>query len=118
MYIMFQDPSKEDGGVYKCNIKNEHGDINANLNLNIEGDAAKGDGEAPTFVEKPKIIPENNGKLIIMECKVRAKPRPDICWFNDGVVIKETTRIKQTIKEEKDVYLIRLELRDPELTDA
>lgn len=33
----FQDPSSKDGGVYKCNIRNDEGEINANLNLNIEG---------------------------------------------------------------------------------
>lgn len=32
-----QKPQPTDGGVYKCNIKNEFGELNANLNLNIEG---------------------------------------------------------------------------------
>ncbi|XP_053200690.1 twitchin-like isoform X3 [Panonychus citri] len=117
--LEIKDPVKDDGGVYKCNIKNSHGDINANLNLNIEGGDIEKAGEPPTFVEKPKIIPENNGKLIIMECKVRSKPKPDIVWYNDGTIVRETTRIKLIVKEETtDVYLIRLELRDPELTDA
>jgi len=31
-----QDPQPEDSGLYKCNIKNEFGEINANLTLNIE----------------------------------------------------------------------------------
>lgn len=34
---MVQKPQPSDGGVYKCNIKNEFGELNANLNLNIEG---------------------------------------------------------------------------------
>lgn len=37
LIFFFQDPSSKDGGVYKCNIKNDEGEINANLNLNIEG---------------------------------------------------------------------------------
>lgn len=54
-----------------------------------------------------------------MECRVRSKPKPDITWYNDGKIVKETSRIKMSIKEEKtDIFLIRLELRDPELTDA
>ena len=32
-----QKPQPSDGGVYKCNIRNEFGELNANLNLNIEG---------------------------------------------------------------------------------
>ncbi|XP_074598807.1 projectin protein bent isoform X2 [Brevipalpus obovatus] len=112
--------SKEDGGIYKCNIKNSHGEINASLNLNIEGGDLLKAGEPPSFVDKPRIIPENNGKLIIMECRVRSKPKPDITWYNDGKIVRESSsRIKMSMIEEKtDIYLIRLELRDPELTDA
>lgn len=36
--ILLQKPQPTDGGVYKCNIKNEFGELNANLNLNIEGE--------------------------------------------------------------------------------
>lgn len=84
--------------------------------MNIEGE--KGDGKAPTFVEKPQITPKNDGKLILMECKVRAKPKPEITWFRDGTHVKETSRIKQTIIEQNDVYIIRLEIHDPHLEDA
>lgn len=69
------------------------------------------EGDAPTFVEKPKIISEDDGKRIIMECKVKANPKPTIIWYLDNVVIKETNRIIQTVKQEKDVYTIKLELR-------
>jgi hypothetical protein len=114
--LEIRDPSSKDGGIYKCNIKNDEGEINANLNLNIEGERIEGD--APTFVEKPKIISEDDGKRIIMECKVKANPKPTITWYLDNVVIKETSRITQIVKQDKDVYSIRLELKNPELTDA
>jgi hypothetical protein len=29
--------TKEDGGAYKVNAKNKHGESNANINLNLEG---------------------------------------------------------------------------------
>lgn len=32
----FQDPGKLDSGLYKCNMKNPSGELNANLTLNIE----------------------------------------------------------------------------------
>ncbi|GFQ82950.1 hypothetical protein TNCT_309441, partial [Trichonephila clavata] len=112
-----RDPSKDDGGAYKCHMVNEHGELNANLNLDIQAEKPPA-GEAPTFVEKPKITPEDGGNRIIMECKVRASPKPDIKWFCDGVEVHESTRIKQTIKQDKDVYHIKLELRNLEFTDA
>ena len=30
-----QDPEKSDGGTYRCNIKSQHGALNANLTLNL-----------------------------------------------------------------------------------
>lgn len=34
--LELNDPGLEDSGLYKCNIKNELGELNANLTLNIE----------------------------------------------------------------------------------
>lgn len=34
--LELKDPNKEDSGLYKCNIKNPFGELNANLTLNIE----------------------------------------------------------------------------------
>lgn len=34
--FQLQDPQLEDSGLYKCNIKNSMGELNANLTLNIE----------------------------------------------------------------------------------
>merc|ERR1712066_1075828 len=36
--LEIQDPSAEDGGDYKCIVKNEHGQLQAKLNLNIEAE--------------------------------------------------------------------------------
>lgn len=34
--LELKDPGKEDSGLYKCNIKNQFGELNANLTLNVE----------------------------------------------------------------------------------
>merc|ERR1711915_803904 len=52
-------PQPLDGGVYKCNIRNEFGELNANLNLNIE--------VAPTIKKPPKIVSVFN-KKVVLEC--------------------------------------------------
>lgn len=115
--VLPQKPVGDDSGDYKCIIKNEHGELVANLKLHIEG--AKMEGDPPKFVERPKITSERNGKLIVMECKVKAKPKPDIIWYYENSVVKETTRIRQTIiVEENDVYVIRLEITEPEYSDS
>ncbi|UYV79452.1 unc-22 [Cordylochernes scorpioides] len=115
--LEIRDPKGPDGGAYKCVIKNKKGEISANLNLKLE-DA--GDEGAPTFVEKPKIVPLDGGKRVLMECRVKAKPKPDVSWTCEGQDIKPSARVVQTIKEDKPpgVYHITLELKEPDMSDA
>lgn len=118
LIMQITDPSAPDGGTYRCHVKNEFGESNANLNLNIEAEPEP-EGEGPTFVEKPKIVSENNGKLVIMECRVKANPKPDILWTREGQTVKETSKTKMYITtEENDIYLIRLEITDPGIEDS
>lgn len=56
-FFSSQDPGSADGGTYRCHAKNEFGESNANLNLNIEADQEP-DGKEPVFVEKPRIVSE------------------------------------------------------------
>jgi len=115
--LEIKDPGATDGGTYRCNVQNEFGESNANLNLNIEAEPEP-EGEGPTFVEKPRIISENNGKLVIMECKVKADPKPDIVWYRNGEVVRESNKIKITMEQRGDQYYIKLELVDPQLEDS
>lgn len=116
--MLFQDPSAVDGGTYRCHVKNEFGESNANLNLNIEAEPEP-EGDGPTFVEKPRITSHDKGKLVIMECKVRSDPKPDIVWYREGKQVTESTKIKITsTKIEEDVYYIKLELKDPGIEDS
>lgn len=112
-----QDPGTSDGGTYRCHVQNEFGESNANLNLNIEAEPEP-EGEGPTFIEKPRIISENNGKLVIMECRVKASPKPDITWTKEGQVIQETSQIQLFHSAVGDSYTIRLELYEPNLEDS
>lgn len=98
-------------------MANEFGESNANLNLNIEAEPEL-EGEGPTFVDKPRIVSENNGRLVIMDCKVRANPRPDVLWTRDGVIVEETSKCVMSIREKLDLYYIKLELIEPGLDDS
>lgn len=98
-------------------MKNEFGESNANLNLNIEAEPEP-EGEGPIFLEKPRIMSENNGKLVIMECKVKASPKPEITWTKESVVIQETSQITLFESHMGDAYTIRLELIEPNLEDS
>lgn len=105
-----QDPVGPDSGTYRCHVKNEHGESNANLNLNIEAEPEP-EGDPPTFVEKPRIRSDNNGKLVIMDCKVKADPKPEVIWYHNGQVIKQSSKITWRMEQKTDHYYIILELR-------
>lgn len=107
---MVQDPIGPDSGTYRCNVKNEYGESNANLNLNIEAEPEP-EGDPPVFIEKPRIRSENGGKLVIMDCKVKADPKPDIVWYHEGKVLKQSSKLSWTLEEKQDTYYIRLELK-------
>lgn len=98
-------------------MKNEYGESNANLNLNIEAEPEP-EGEGPTFIEKPRIVSENSGKLVIMDCKVKANPRPDILWTRDGRPVMATSKVLMSMKEKIDLYYIKLELIEPGAEDS
>lgn len=75
-------------------------------------------GEGPKFVEKPRIISENKGKLVIMECKIKADPKPDICWYRNGQIINESNKIKISMEQRGDQYYVNLQLIDPQMEDS
>ncbi|KAJ8886788.1 hypothetical protein PR048_013000 [Dryococelus australis] len=115
--LEIKDPSGEDGGTYRCNVKNEYGESNANLNLNIEAEPEP-EGDGPTFVEKPRITSDKGGKLVKMDCTVKANPKPTIVWYHEGKVVKESSKISILIEQKNDIYYIKLELKDPGTEDS
>lgn len=97
--LELKDPGTEDSGLYKCNIKNIHGELNANLTLNIE--------IIPVIKEKPKVIKIIKKKTIIVECKVLSKFAPDCTWFKESSAVKEDSRHKVDVEQVKDVWYLR-----------
>jgi len=112
LVLEISDPVGPDSGTYRCHVKNDHGESNANLNLNIEAEPEQ-EGDPPTFVEKPRIRSENNGKLVVMDCVVKANPKPEVVWYHNGVTISQSTKLSWKVEEKGDHYHIRLELRNP-----
>jgi hypothetical protein len=69
-------------------------------------------GFAPSFVEKPRIIPNDTGTLITMRCKCKAKPKPAVTWYRGTTVVKESSKITmRIIDKEEDTYELLLEIK-------
>lgn len=67
-------------------------------------------GFAPSFIEKPRIIPNESGTLIQMKCKCSAKPKPEVTWYKADKVVKESNKIKIIVNEQEDAYEIICEI--------
>merc|ERR1711874_915090 len=107
-------PCADDGGDYKCMMKNEHGQLQAKLNLNIEAEpAAVPAGQAPTFVEKPKIVTKEDGKLIMLIVRYRAESKCECIWSFKETRITESKVMKFVHEKSYDYWESRVELTDP-----
>lgn len=69
-------------------------------------------GYAPSFVEKPRIIPNEAGTLITMKCRCKSKPAPVVTWYREKDVVQETSKIKiKSSSTEEDIYELVLEIK-------
>lgn len=55
------------------------------------------DGVAPTFVKKPAIRQEDDGKRLLFECKIKADPKPSVTWSHNTVPVEESKRHKVSL---------------------
>ena len=92
-------------------MKNEFGQLQAKLNLNIEAEpAAVPTGQAPTFVEKPKIVTKEDGKLIMLIVRYRAESKCECIWSFKETRITETKVMKFVHEKSYDYWESRIEL--------
>lgn len=67
-----------------------------------------GSGFAPSFIEKPRIIPNESGTLIKLRCNCTANPKPEVTWFKGTKTVTETSKISMTVDGEGNTYEILL----------
>ena len=94
-------------------MKNDYGQLQAKVNLNIEAEpapAAIPAGQAPTFVEKPKIVTREDGKLIMMIVRYRAEFKSECVWSFKETTISETSVMKLVHEKVADYWESRVEL--------
>jgi hypothetical protein len=77
------------------------------------------EGTAPTFIQKPIIKQENDGKRLIFECKIAADPKPDLFWSRDDVPIQDSGRyLIYCDPLPNNAYVACLEIDDVNASDA
>ncbi|KAJ8299697.1 hypothetical protein KUTeg_023757 [Tegillarca granosa] len=114
-YLDILNFKKEDGGVYKITAKNDAGEGNASITINLEG--AKEPKEAPPQLKGvPTIKLEDGGKRLVVEQKIISKSKPTAMWYFGNKPIKAGGRYFLDVAHEEETFVIVMEISMP--TDA
>ncbi|XP_038051694.1 twitchin-like [Patiria miniata] len=101
--------SPKDGGTYVVYARNQGGEDRTTINLNFDVREANKEG-APTFIEKPTIKQEDNGRRLVMECKVMADPRPKVVWYYNNKELKDAGRYRLRTTKQGKIYILVLDM--------
>ena len=72
-------------------VSNKHGEINANLSLNIE--------VAPVIRERPIVKKVEKKKSVVLQCAVQGTQDIDVQWFKEGQAISASKTSRCTTIE-------------------
>ncbi|CAF0846330.1 unnamed protein product [Brachionus calyciflorus] len=112
--LEISDFTSADGGLYKVQAKNESGQSNANIHLNVEVQEDK-----PVFLGQPRIIKENKNQRIVFEVDCGSKDKPQVTWTKDGKAIKNEGRYLIDIDDSQvNIFVIILEIDNIVAQDA
>ncbi|XP_071479592.1 twitchin-like [Diadema antillarum] len=109
--------SPEDGGTYVVYVKNQAGDEHATINLNFDIKDASKEG-APTFIEKPNIKHEDQGRRVVFEIKMMGEPKPDVAWFYNDKALKEDKKYKMRSQQKGKIYILTLDVNNASDADS
>merc|ERR1711879_807147 len=112
--IELTDPVPENAGLYKCVVNNKHGEINANLSLNIE--------VAPVIRERPIVKKVEKKKSVVLQCAVQGTQDIDVQWFKEGQAIKAGDTSRYSVEKKKSEVrdgetIVQLQIEDTEIND-
>ncbi|XP_041366543.1 twitchin-like isoform X3 [Gigantopelta aegis] len=98
----------QDGGAYKVTAKNEMGEGNANITINLEAPKPS----PPKIEGKPNIRLEDQDKIIVIDFAVVSAEKPDVEWFFGNTPIKSGGRFVIDVGNEKGVWYPTLEIEN------
>ncbi|KIH61998.1 immunoglobulin I-set domain protein, partial [Ancylostoma duodenale] len=105
-----------DEGAYRCVASNEHGSTNTSCSVTVKVPKAeaKKEGEEPFFTKGLVDIWSDRGETFVMKCAVKGDPFPEIKWYRNGTLVRDTTR---TTIETTEEGLCTLTVRECTMSD-
>merc|ERR1712168_32631 len=80
-----------DEGRYTCMVLNEKAHAYASMDLKlIKKDSPR---QAPEFIKEIQDTVVEEGQSVTFRCKIKGYPKPRICWYKDGILLKNSKNI-------------------------
>ena len=92
----------EDGGKYSCVASNGGGTDTCSANLEVEKEM-----HAPEFVVRPEGAHIVEGSQARFEAVVSGLPEPEIEWFKDGKLVRDSHRFKLEFDGNRSVLTVK-----------
>ncbi|XP_041037401.1 neural cell adhesion molecule L1-like isoform X2 [Carcharodon carcharias] len=80
--LKISDVTEDDDGEYRCTVKNSQGQVKHTYSVSVEA--------APYWVKKPQDGIYSPGETVRLDCDIDAKPKAEIRWKVNGVLLSET----------------------------
>ncbi|KAF0296563.1 Twitchin [Amphibalanus amphitrite] len=110
LLLRIREPRPEDAGLYKCNIKNEAGDINANLTLNIE--------VVPEVRQQPRVVVVRERRVVVIETRITCVNEPNVRWLHEQRQVAMDSRHNVVIQQvSQGEYAVKLEIEEATESD-
>lgn len=84
--LTFQKTATEDNGNWAVIARNPHGEMSQFFTFAAQ--------MLPKFESKLADAEANESKQVVLKCKIKCEPRPDIKWFKNGQEITKDPRVK------------------------
>uniref|UniRef100_A0A1I8HAW8 Ig-like domain-containing protein n=1 Tax=Macrostomum lignano TaxID=282301 RepID=A0A1I8HAW8_9PLAT len=111
LVLLISNFTAEDGGQYRIVAKSGLGEANATVSINTQMQQPEQQQEPPPqLVGKPQIKVQNNGRVVVIEIRVKSLNRPEAKWTHEGVAIGNGGRYFMDMTRDGDSYVVVLEI--------
>ncbi|TKR95914.1 hypothetical protein L596_010016 [Steinernema carpocapsae] len=93
--LTIRDAKDSDDGAYRCVATNEHGTTNTACLVGVKSvkEEVKKEGEEPFFTKGLVDTWTERGETITLKCAVTGDPRPEIKWYRNGILLRDSNRV-------------------------
>ncbi|KAK0423255.1 hypothetical protein QR680_008049 [Steinernema hermaphroditum] len=93
--LTIRDARDSDDGAYRCVATNEHGTTNTACLVGVKSvkEEVKKEGEEPFFTKGLVDTWTDRGETLTLKCCVTGDPRPEIKWYRNGVLLRDSQRV-------------------------